>query len=346
MNILHRVIIIILFLVSFLTAMAQEIELKYFRRELFPPNYYINRDIAEGCAVVFLYSNKTLKVETNMGVIMKDVDNEGVVIYYIPAGTTSIRISYNDYHFLNYDFPKPLEANRIYSVNAYVPKSIADIVTTHSYNSSDVVDSHDILITNFRRSPQGLIASMMPEYDNLGQACAVIRYAVDNEDFIIEPNLGVVKTKKEKPGEIIQYVPKGTKRLTVRNGFYMPVRDYEIPVEIESKATYDVMLSLSENAIRRVKASPDHDNYLGIGYNNPRLLFNSDGGTRQLTIHCNTSWDISAPSWCKLSKNTGAGVMEIVVTAKNNSTGQRRHGVIGIQSQDITITIVVEQEGK
>ena len=352
MKFLHRLIISVLFFVSFLSGMAQDIELRTFKKEYFAPDCSIYRDLAEGCAVVFLYSNKAVQVEADLGVVYKDNDNVGFVILYLPAGTASIKISYKDYPVLFYEFPKALEANVMYSLSLFVPnKRKEDGYPYDSMNNNGdastspfIVASQDIRIAGFRRNPQSLLASMSPEYDNVGQACAVIRYSVDNDNYIIEPNLGVVKTKRDKPGEIIQYVPRGTKRLTVRNGTFMPVRGYEIPVEIESKATYDVSLSLSEYAVKRQKASPDHDNYLGIGYDNPELSFSPKGGTRIFTIHCNSSWDISAPSWCKLSRTVGVGTMEIEVLAKHNTTGKMRRGVIGIQSQDITVTINVEQE--
>ena len=82
--------------------------------------------------------------------------------------------------------------------------------------------AQDIQVSRFERNYTSLIASMSPVYDNTGEACAVIRFFVRDEGFIIEPNLGMME-QEVKPGEIRMWVPKGTKRLTVRNGNWMPL---------------------------------------------------------------------------------------------------------------------------
>ena len=341
---INKLTLIVGFLLLCSCVTAQEIEVRDFKRvkkKILQSDQIFNGDLASECAVVYYYTNDQFVIEPNLGIRKQDTDNSGIIILYVPDGTTNMSVFYKDDAALYYVFPEPLRANHMYSMKIQVSDK-NNISTAHSHPT---IKSLDIELSDFRLNPQNLTASIEPEYDRQGAACAVIRYTVNDENFEIDPNLGSIKTIR-KPGEIIQYVPQGTKRLTVRNGSYMPLRDYYIPIEIESKATYDVVLSLTDKAIKRQKASPDHDNYLGIGYNDPSLSFSSEGGTRRFTIHCNTSWDISAPSWCKLSKNSGTGVMEIEVTAKNNSTVRSRHGVIGIQSQDITVTIVVEQEGK
>ena len=331
------VLLFLLHIMPFQSLMAQSIIIEDFKKDYTPKDY----DISENpeCAILFVYSNKTVEVEANLGIIRK-LNDIHLTIYFLPHGTSNVTVSYRDYPSLNYEFPEALKANTIYKMTVSSSKKATKDM--ESYPKPTFVKSTDIELFDFKKSPQTLMASTFPEFDNTGEACAVIRYSVNNDGFVIEPNMGVVKMI-EKPGEIIQYVPQGTKRLTVRNGNYMPIRDYEIPVEIKSKATYDVNLSLSDYAIRRQKASPDHDNYLGIGYNNPELKFSAEGGTRSFTIHCNSSWDISAPSWCKLSSTVGSGTMDVEVSAKHNNTKKMRRGVIGIQSQDITVTINVEQ---
>lgn len=126
--------------------------------------------------------------------------------------------------------------------------------------------AQDIQITKFERNYTSLIASTNPVYDNTGEACAVLRFFVRDTDFIIEPNLGVLK-RDILPGEIRLYVPKGTKRLTVRQKNWMPLTGYEIPVQIEPKVTYDVEISITEEALRRNKANKGHNVYVGAGYN-------------------------------------------------------------------------------
>ena len=126
--------------------------------------------------------------------------------------------------------------------------------------------AQDIQITRFERNYTSLIASVHSEYDNTGEACAVIRFFVRDTDFIIEANLGVVK-REELPGEIRLYVPKGTKRLTVRHQHQMPLSGYEIPVQIEPKVTYDATLTIVEKTVISKQANQGHNVYGALGYN-------------------------------------------------------------------------------
>ena len=126
--------------------------------------------------------------------------------------------------------------------------------------------AQDIQVTRFERNYTSLIASANPVYDNTGEACAVIRFFVRDDGFILEPNMGMMK-QETKPGEIRLWVPKGTKRLTIRNGNWMPLTGYEIPVVIEPKVTYEAEISITDEAIQRNKANKNHNVYVGAGYN-------------------------------------------------------------------------------
>lgn len=118
-----------------------------------------------------------------------------------------------------------------------------------------------VQITKFERNYTSLIASMNPVKDNAGEDCAVIRFWYSGSDFIIEPNLGYLKIENH-PGETRLWVPQGTKRITVRHNEDKPLRDYNIPVRIESKVTYDAEIAL-------VPEQQGHKNqvYIGAGYN-------------------------------------------------------------------------------
>lgn len=129
-----------------------------------------------------------------------------------------------------------------------------------------VAKAQDIQITKFERNYTSLIASMDPVYDNAGDACAVIRFFTREKDFRIEPNLGVLK-KVSLPGEIRLWVPKGTKRITVRHKNLLPLTGYEIPVQIEQKVTYEAAVELSQAAQQRKDANDSRPIYVGVGYN-------------------------------------------------------------------------------
>lgn len=120
--------------------------------------------------------------------------------------------------------------------------------------------AQDIGISKFERNYTSLIGSMNPVYDNTGEACAVIRFFVRDGRFIIEPNMGMMKLET-LPGEIRIWVPKGTKRLTIRREGLLPLSGYVIPVTIEPKVTYEAEITVD------VGPNKNHNVYAGVGYN-------------------------------------------------------------------------------
>ena len=119
------------------------------------------------------------------------------------------------------------------------------------------VFSQDIQIVGFEEKPTDLTASMNEEYDNASQAAAVIKFKVKKTDLAIEPNLGVLRVEA-KQGEIVMWVPQGTKRITVRCNGMMPLSGYQIPIKISSRLTYEAIITVKE------KENPV---YLMLGYN-------------------------------------------------------------------------------
>lgn len=118
--------------------------------------------------------------------------------------------------------------------------------------------AQDIRVAKFERNYTSLIARMHPQYDNSGEGCAVFRCFVRGKGYTIEPNLGVVKDSLAE-GEIILWVPQGTKRFTVRHTGSRPLVGYEIPLRIETKTDYNVYID-------SVKPKA-HNVYIGAGYN-------------------------------------------------------------------------------
>lgn len=118
-----------------------------------------------------------------------------------------------------------------------------------------------VQITKFEKNYTSLKASFSPVKDNAGEECAMIRFWYSGSDYIIEPNMGYLKIENY-PGETRMWVPKGTRRITIRHNDDMPLRDYNIPIKIESKVAYDAEVEL-------VTVQPPRKNqvYIGAGYN-------------------------------------------------------------------------------
>ena len=126
-----------------------------------------------------------------------------------------------------------------------------------------VADAQDIQITKFERNVTSLIASMNPVYDNAGEVCAVVRFFVRDMGYVIEPNLGVLRSDT-LAGEIRLWIPKGTKRITVRHEGMLPLTGYDIPLRIESKVTYEATIDIEE---RKEKKESNAHVFLEARYN-------------------------------------------------------------------------------
>lgn len=126
-----------------------------------------------------------------------------------------------------------------------------------------------ILVTKFERNVTSLIGSINQVEDNTGEACAVLRVRMPDNIFEIEPNLGIVK-KETKTGELLLWIPVGTKRLTIRHYGVMPLAGYEIPFRLEPKVTYDAEVEIVEymNGNRgKNYEERDYHVFVGAGYN-------------------------------------------------------------------------------
>ncbi len=104
-------------------------------------------------------------------------------------------------------------------------------------------NAQDIRIENFSIKSTDISPRVSPVYDNRGEACALLRFFVPDTTYLIQGNFGVIK-RKTAPGEISIYVPRGTKRLTIRHDGMYPL-EYDIPIAIESKCAYQARLLIS-----------------------------------------------------------------------------------------------------
>lgn len=342
LNLAKRIVILICLLIPYKSLYAQDFDVQYLGETSLldlDTEIFVRSSELKECAVLIISSTKKLTFDADVDIIKCErFWNRPESVIYASPSTKILIIGYKSLTPLCYELPVSLETGRIY---------LFDVKTLKKSDSDGgsvpiSMSSTDIKLSGFRQNPFVMTGSLEPVYDNSGKACAVIRYFVNDDNFVIEPNMGEMKTIK-KLGQIIQYVPVGTRRLTIRNGSFMPLNGYELPLELEPMVAYDVNISLLDSAIKRQKASPDYETFLGIGYNGT-MTFSANGNHHSFTIHCNNDWEISAPSWCKLSCTSGSGNMEVDVKARINFGTDTRSGVIVIRSGDVTATIKVEQK--
>lgn len=82
-----------------------------------------------------------------------------------------------------------------------------------------------------------------------------------------------------------------------------------------------------------------------LSVNTTSLEFEKDGGTQNITITSNTSWTITCPDWCTLSKTSGSDNATITVTVGKNEKTERREGQIVVSGEGVNkATVNVSQK--
>lgn len=111
-------------------------------------------------------------------------------------------------------------------------------------------------VQRFRQLPNDISAYIQPVKDLNDEACALIKI-VGSRDFVYSTPLGVVKRKNDV-GETWVYVPHGTVQITIKHPQWGVLRDYRFPSPLESRLTYELVLSAPVTMPRR-KIPPMED---------------------------------------------------------------------------------------
>lgn len=106
--------------------------------------------------------------------------------------------------------------------------------------------AQDFRIDNFQENLTDLSAAISGVKDRNQNEAALLRFAVRDDKFEIEANLGIIK-QENVTGEIRIYVPEGTKRITIRHPVLGVLRDYALPETVKSKTTYDAEIVITNN---------------------------------------------------------------------------------------------------
>lgn len=107
-------------------------------------------------------------------------------------------------------------------------------------------------VTGFRVLPNDVSAFITPVRDLNNEACALLK-VVARQDFAFSSPLGIVK-RKDEVGEIWLYLPKGTRRITIKHPRWGVLRNYRLPLALESHVAYEMTISEP-----RVSAIHEHD---------------------------------------------------------------------------------------
>ncbi len=102
-------------------------------------------------------------------------------------------------------------------------------------------------VESFRMLPNDVTAFVNPIRDLNDESCGLIK-VMGSEDFVFSTPLGIVK-RVDNVGEIWLYVPKGTKKLTIKHAEWGVLRDYVLPEKIDSRVTYELRISEPPGAL-------------------------------------------------------------------------------------------------
>lgn len=109
------------------------------------------------------------------------------------------------------------------------------------YSQSISVSSFNLLDKDLTANTAGTM-----EMDQNGETAALIKVVTTQTGFTFDGGaLGVVKTK-QTPSEIWVYVPKGSKKITIKHPQLGLLRDYYYPTAIEAARTYEMVLVSGE----------------------------------------------------------------------------------------------------
>lgn len=108
-------------------------------------------------------------------------------------------------------------------------------------------------VASFRLLPNDVSAFITPVRDLNGEDCGLIKVCASS-DFAFSTPLGIVK-REDKVGEIWLYLPRGSKKITLKHAEWGIIRDYRFPSRIESHKTYELRVKepVSASDIAKMK---------------------------------------------------------------------------------------------
>ncbi len=106
---------------------------------------------------------------------------------------------------------------------------------------SITVSSFKLLDTDLTANTAGTM-----EIDQNGETAALIKVVTTQTGFTFDGGaLGIVKTK-QTPGEVWVYIPRGSKKISIKHSQLGVLRDYYFPIGIEAAKTYEMILVTGE----------------------------------------------------------------------------------------------------
>ena len=84
-----------------------------------------------------------------------------------------------------------------------------------------------------------------------------------------------------------------------------------------------------------------------VSVSRKEITFDSNGGEETFEVSSNTTWSISnKPTWLSLSRDSGKGDKDVIITAQQNNEIKERQATLTVHAGDAETTISVRQSGR
>ena len=149
--------------------------------------------------------------------------------------------------------------------------------------------AQNISVKSFNPLPYDGAASSLngKRIDQNGEVAALIKVVTTETGFTFEGGrLGIVDTKQEA-GEIWVWVPRASRKITVKHPQLGVLRDYMFPIEIEAERTYEMVLTTAK--VKTVVEDEVREQYLIFQITPPDAMLEVD----------DQAWTVSAEGTAK-----------------------------------------------
>lgn len=103
------------------------------------------------------------------------------------------------------------------------------------------MSAQDFKVEKFQDLPNDISAFINPVKDLNDEGCALLKIIATSPDFAFSSPLGIAK-RIDKTGEIWLYLPRGSKKITIKHSQWGVLRDYNFPSRLESHKTYELSI--------------------------------------------------------------------------------------------------------
>ena len=110
--------------------------------------------------------------------------------------------------------------------------------------------SQEFKVMSVKTMKNDVSAFISPVRDLNGQACALLRVEAPS-DFVFSTPLGIVK-RQDEVGEILLYLPNGTKMITIKHPQWGVLRNYRFSQPLESHLSYVMKISCPRQQVEEV----------------------------------------------------------------------------------------------